>query len=109
MAPEAAKTSRIKTTEKAQACANCSSVMHSRMRVVMSVQWTDTRKIVALMAVIEWMKRYFMPASTAGRTSGTVIDVKVFTDDAPRLRLASSIEGSICESAAMTLRIPADE
>ena len=55
---------------------------------------------MALMAVIEWMKRYFMPERMAGRTSGIVIDVKVFTDEAPRLRLASSIEGSIWESAA---------
>ena len=64
---------------------------------------------MALMAVIEWMKRYFMPERMAGRTSGIVIDVKVFTDEAPRLRLASSIEGSIWESAAMTLRMPAEE
>ena len=61
------------------------------------------------MAVMEWMKRYFMPDKIAGSTSGIVMDVKVFTDEAPRLRLASSIDGSIWESAAMTLRIPAEE
>ena len=53
MAPEAMKTRAMRTTEKEQACANCSSVMHSKMRVVMSVQCTETKKIVALMAVIE--------------------------------------------------------
>ena len=50
-----------------------------------------------------------MPDRTAGSTSGTVTEVKVFKDVAPRLRLASSIEGSICVSAAMTLRMPAEE
>ena len=61
------------------------------------------------MAVMEWMKRYRMPARMAGSTSGIVMDVKVFTEEAPRLRLASSIDGSICESAAITLRMPAEE
>ena len=57
MNPLAMKTRMISTIENAQACANWSSVMHSRMRVVIRLQRTETRKIVALMAVIEWMNR----------------------------------------------------
>ena len=71
-------------------------------------QLTETRNIVALIAVIEWMKRYFIPASRAGTTSGSVTLRKVAADDAPRLSEASSSDVSICCSDAMTERMPAE-
>ena len=106
MQPLAAKTTRIRITENADACANCISVMHSRMRVVKSDQWTDTRKMVALMAVIARMKRNFMPAVTAGMMSGNVTLRNVPKADSPRDSDASSSEGSICCREATVERIP---
>ena len=78
------------------------------MRAVSSDQLTETRKMVALMAVIEWMKRYFMPAMRAGMTRGRVTFLKVDIDEAPSESDASSSDGSICWSEAMTARIPAE-
>ena len=106
--PLKTNTSKMSTTEKAQALPNCSSVMHSNILAVSSDQLTETRKIVALIAVIEWMKRYFIPAISAGMTSGSVMFLKVPIDEAPRLSEAYSSEGSIWCSEAMTKRIPAE-
>ena len=68
----AAKTMMMSTIENADACGNCSSVMLSRMRVVKSVHRAETRNIVALIAVIQWMNRYRIPVRIAGMMSGIV-------------------------------------
>src|SRR5207302_7378468 len=57
-----AMTITITNTEKAAAGPSESSVMFSRMRTVISVQPIDTRKIVALIAVIERMNTTPTPA-----------------------------------------------
>ena len=46
-----------KTTEKAAACANKSSVMHSSIRTVNKLHRTETKNIVALIAVMETKNR----------------------------------------------------
>ena len=60
------------------------------MRTVISVQLIDTRKIVALIAVMERMNTTPTPATNAGITSGSVTRRNVVTLRAPRLLEASS-------------------
>ena len=80
--------------------------MFSRMRTVIRVQLMDTRKIVALMAVMERMNTTPRPAKKAGRMSGSVIRRNVVPLPAPRPCEASSMLGSICWSVATVARIP---
>src|SRR5215212_9055968 len=99
----------ITNTENAAAGPSESSVIFSRMRTVISVQPMDTRKIVALIAVIERMNTTPTPAKKAGMTSGSVMRRKVVTLRAPRLREASSRLRSIWCSKATVVRIPVGE
>ena len=80
--------------------------MFSRMRTVISVQLIDTRKMVALIAVIERMKTTPRPAKKAGAISGRVTRRKVSPLPAPRLADASSRLRSICCSSATVARMP---
>src|SRR4029453_11148269 len=100
-------TTAITKTDKAAAGPSESSVMFSRMRTVIRVQLMDTRKMVALMAVIERMKTTPTPARNAGITNGIVTRRKVVALPAPRLREASSRLASICCIRAMVVRMPA--
>src|SRR5205085_11039074 len=102
-----AMTITMTNTENAAAGPSDSSVMFSRMRTVIKVQPMDTRKIVALIAVIERMNTTPTPARKAGITSGSVTRRKVVPLRAPRLRDASSRLLSICCSSAIVVRIPA--
>src|SRR6266496_486220 len=101
-----ANTIATTTTENAAAGPRESSVMFSRIFTVMSVQPIETRKIVALIAVIERMNTMPSPAKNAGRISGSVIRRNVVPLPAPRPREASSRLRSICCSSATVARIP---
>ena len=70
--------------------------MFSRIFTVMSVQLIETRKMVALIAVIERMKTTPSPAKNAGTMSGSVMRRKVVPLPAPRPCEASSRLLSIC-------------
>ncbi len=96
-------------TEKAAAGPSESSVMFSRMRTVIRVQPIETRKIVALIAVIERMNTTPTPAKNAGMTSGKVMRRNVVTLRAPRLLEASSRLLSIWCSSATVVRMPVGE
>ena len=76
------------------------------MRTVISVQLSDTRKMVALIAVMERMKTTPRPAKKAGTISGKVTRRKVCALPAPRLAEASSMLRSICCSSATVARMP---
>ena len=80
--------------------------MFSRMRTVMRVQLIDTRKMVALIAVMERMKTTPSPAKKAGTMSGRVTRLKVVPLRAPSPCEASSRLGSICWSSATVARMP---
>ena len=80
--------------------------MFSRMRTVISVQLIDTRKMVALIAVIERMKTTPRPAKKAGAISGRVTRRKVSPLPVPRLDDASSMLRSICCNSATVARMP---
>ena len=80
--------------------------MFSRIRTVINVQLMETRKIVALMAVIERMKTTPRPAKKAGRINGSVTRRKVVPVPAPSPREASSRLGSIWERRATVVRMP---
>jgi len=90
-----ARTTATTKTEKAAATPISSSVIFSRMRTVIRVQWMETRKIVALMAVMERMKTTPSPAKRPGSTSGIVTRRKVASVPAPRLCEASSMAGKL--------------
>jgi len=100
------KTMTTTNTEKAAAGPRDSSVMFSRMRTVIRVQLIETRKIVALMAVMDRMKTTPSPAKKAGRMRGRVMRRNVVPLLAPRLSEASSMLGSICWSSATVARMP---
>src|SRR6266567_6067165 len=93
-------------TENAAAGPSESSVMFSRILTVISVQPIETRKIVALIAVIERMKTMPSPAKNAGRIKGSVILRNVLALPAPRPCDASSRLRSICCSSATVARMP---
>ncbi len=59
-------------TENAAAGPSATSVMFSRILTVISVQLIETRKIVALIAVIERMNTTPRPAKNAGMISGNI-------------------------------------
>ena len=99
-------TTTMTKTENAAAGPSDSSVMFSRMRTVISVQPIETRKIVALIAVMERMNTTPTPAKKAGITSGSVMRRNVVTLRAPRLREASSRLLSICCNSATVVRMP---
>ena len=80
--------------------------MFSRIFTVMSVQLIDTRKIVALIAVIERMNTTPRPAKNAGRTSGNVMRRNVVPLPAPNPCEASSRLLSICCNSATVARMP---
>ena len=80
--------------------------MFSRIFTVISVQLIETRKIVALIAVIDRMKTTPRPAKKAGRISGSMMRRNVVPLPAPRLAEASSMLWSICCSNATVVRIP---
>ena len=80
--------------------------MFSRIFTVISVQPIDTRKIVALIAVIERMNTTPRPAKNAGRISGSVTRRNVVPLPAPRPCEASSRLLSICCSSATVARMP---
>jgi len=61
----------------------------------------------ALIAVIARMNSTVMPASSAGRMSGSTMRRNVTSRRAPRLADASSIDGSSCASTAVVARVPA--
>src|SRR6266542_1704057 len=94
------------STEKAAAGPRASSVMFSRMRTVMRVQLMETRKMVALIAVMERMKTTPSPAKKAGTMRGSVTRLKVVPLRAPSPCEASSMLGSICWSRATVARMP---
>ena len=65
-------TTTITNTENAAAGPSATSVMFSRILTVISVQSIETRKIVALIAVIERMNTTPSPAKKAGMISGSI-------------------------------------
>ena len=73
---------------------------------MISVQLIDTRKIVALIAVIDRMNTTPRPAKNAGRISGSVTRRNVVPLPAPRPCEASSRLRSICCSSATVARMP---
>ncbi|MPN45239.1 hypothetical protein SDC9_192806 [bioreactor metagenome] len=81
--------------------------MHSKIRTVNKLHRTETKKMIALTAVIETTKRYRMPVVTAGAIRGSVTLKNVVAREAPKLSEASSIDVSICCIDATIARIPA--
>ena len=93
-------------TENAAAGPSDSSVMFSSIFTVMRVQLIDTKKIVALIAVIERMNTTPSPAKNAGMISGKVTRRNVAPLPAPSPCEASSRLLSICCSRATVARMP---
>jgi hypothetical protein len=106
MAAMTTNTIATTSTENAAAGPSESSVMFSNIRTVISVQLIETRKIVALIAVIDRMNTMPRPAKKAGRISGSVMRRNVVPLPAPRLCDASSRLLSICCNSATVARIP---
>ena len=102
----ATNTMTTTSTENAAAGPSDSSVMFSRIFTVISVQLTETRKIVALIAVIERMNTTDSPAKNAGTISGSVMRRNVVPLPAPSPDEASSRLLSICCSNATVARMP---
>jgi regulator of sirC expression with transglutaminase-like and TPR domain len=90
------KTITTTRVEKAAATPNSNSVILSRIRTVIRVQFMEIKKMVALIAVIERINTIPKPLNRPGRISGMVIRLKVVVALAPKLKDASSMLGSIC-------------